>query len=109
LPFLLSSSFLLLGFYLLSFPDQAYPNAVLVHLPIHASWLNQVEIYFSIVQRKVLNPNEFNDLGELEDCLMRFQVLYNSTARPFHWTFTKHDLKRVLKELREQSAAVAVA
>jgi len=88
---------------------QAYPNAVLVHLPIHASWLNQVEIYFSIVQRKVLNPNEFNDLGELEDCLMRFQVLYNSTARPFHWTFTKHDLKRVLKELREQSAAVAVA
>ena len=38
-----------------------YPTIVLVHAPIHASWLNQVEIYFSIVQRKVLTPNDFPD------------------------------------------------
>jgi len=59
-----------------------YPNATPVHLPVHASWLSQVEIYFSIVQRKVLHPNEFSDLNELEDCLMRFQAIYNSTSKP---------------------------
>jgi hypothetical protein len=37
----------------------AFPNAVLVHTPVHASWLNQVEIYFSVVQRKVVSPNDF--------------------------------------------------
>jgi len=88
---------------------KAYSNAMLVHLPIHASWLSQVEIYFSIVQRKVLHPNEFNDLKEVEDCLMRFQALYNSTAKPFQWKFTKDDLNRVLKELPEQYPVVAVA
>jgi len=88
---------------------KAYPNAILVHLPIHASWLSQVEIYFSIVERKVLHPNEFNDLKEVEDCLMQFQTLYNSTAKPFQWKFTKADLDRVLKELPEQRPLVAIA
>jgi transposase len=38
------------------------PRIILVHTPIHASWLNQVEIYFSIIQRKVLAPNDFPSL-----------------------------------------------
>ena len=45
---------------------KAYRKAVLVHTPVHASWLNQVEIYFSIIQRKVLTPNDFASLEEVE-------------------------------------------
>src|ERR1039458_6691856 len=42
--------------------QKAWPNIVPVHLPVHASWLNQIEIYFSVVQRKVLTPNDFCSL-----------------------------------------------
>lgn len=73
-----------------------YPNAVQVFTPVHASWLNQVEIYFSIVQRKVLTPNDFADLAELENCLLRFQAYYENIAKPFEWKFTREDLKHVL-------------
>jgi transposase len=59
-----------------------WPNAILVHTPIHASWLNQIEIYFSIVQRKVLTPNDFSSLSQLEQCLMDFQKRYEQTASP---------------------------
>ena len=45
---------------------KAYRKAVLVHTPVHASWLNQVEIYFSIIQRKVPTPNDFASLEEVE-------------------------------------------
>ncbi len=38
---------------------RAWPNLIPVHTPVHASWLNQVEIYFSVVQRKVLTPNDW--------------------------------------------------
>lgn len=48
---------------------KAFPNAVLIHTPVHASWLNQVEIYFSVVQRKVVSPNDFTDLTEVENRL----------------------------------------
>ena len=51
-----------------------WPTATLVHLPTHASWLNHVEIFFSIVQRKVLTPNDFYDLADVEDRLMAFQT-----------------------------------
>jgi hypothetical protein len=44
---------------------ERWPNARLVQLPAHASWLNQVEIYFSVVQIKVLTPNDFADLAEV--------------------------------------------
>jgi len=76
-----------------------YPNAVLVHLPVHASWLNQIEIYFSIVQRKVLTPNDFESLEEVAERLLAFQSFYNQTAKPFKWKFTRQDLERRLKEL----------
>jgi len=69
-----------------------HPTLILVHLPTHASWLNQVEIYFSIVQRKVLTPNDFPDLAAVATRLLAFATLYNDTAVPFHWRFTRADL-----------------
>jgi len=80
-----------------------WPSIIAVHTPIHASWLNQVEIYFSIVQRKALTPNDFRSLTELENHLLRFEEHYQSTARPFHWKFTRSDLKKLLSRLREGS------
>jgi hypothetical protein len=76
-----------------------YPNLILVHLPTHASWLNQIEIYFSIVQRKALTPNDFPDLAAVERRLLAFETLYNDTAVPFHWRFTRADLDRRLLQL----------
>ena len=69
-----------------------HPNAIMVHTPVHASWLNQIEIYFSIVQRKVVSPNDFTDLDEVISRLARFETRYNQTARPFKWKFTTTDL-----------------
>jgi hypothetical protein len=65
-----------------------WPNLILIHTPVHASWLNQVEIYFSIIQRKVLTPNDFSSLQELEQRLLAFQSHYERSASPFNWTFT---------------------
>ena len=75
-----------------------FPNLVLIHLPVHASWLNQIEIYFSIVQRKVLSPNDFTALDAVIDRLNSFQTRYNQTARPFKW-FTTTDLNNLLTKL----------
>ncbi len=77
----------------------AYDNAHLIHLPVHASWLNQVEIFFSVVQRKVLTPNDFADLKEVEARLLAFQSRYETSAKPFEWKFTRHDLDLLLKRL----------
>ncbi len=55
-----------------------YPQLTLIHAPVHASWLNQVEIYFSIVQRKVLSPNDFPSLDALAERLLDF----NTTGNP---------------------------
>ena len=76
--------------------QQAWPTAELVHLPIHASWLNQAELLFSIVQRKALTPNTFDSLDDLTARLMSFSAHYRQIARPFEWTFTRHDLDRLL-------------
>ena len=76
-----------------------WPRLVLVHTPVHASWLNQIEIYFSIVQRKVLTPNDFASLAEVEDRLLRFQDHYERAAAPFQWTFTRQDLAALLVKL----------
>ncbi len=78
---------------------QAWPKAVLVHLPIHGSWLNQIEIYFSIVQRKVIKPANFTDLADLEQRLLGFEKRYNTTAKPFDWRYTKTDLNAYLERL----------
>ena len=76
-----------------------WPNIILVHTPVHASWLNQVETYFSIVQRKVLTPNDFPDLAAAKDRLLRFQQRYEKSAKPFQWTFTRRDLHDLLAKL----------
>jgi hypothetical protein len=78
---------------------RAYPNAILVHTPVHASWLNQVEIYFSLVQRKVLTPNDFADLAEVEQRLRLYEELTNRSPRPFEWKFDRAKLKAFLKRL----------
>jgi hypothetical protein len=78
---------------------QWYPNAIQVHTPVHASWLNQIEIYFSILQRKVLTPNEFTDLRALERKLVDFQAYYETIAKPFEWKFTRTDLEELLAKL----------
>ena len=67
-------------------------TSILVHLPTHASWLNQIELYFSIVQRKALTPNDCPDLAAVEQRLLDFETLYNDTAVPFRWRFTRADL-----------------
>ena len=84
-----------------------WPNALLVHTPIHASWLNQIEIYFSIVQRKVLTPNDFSSLAQLEQCLLDFQQRYQQTASPFQWAFTRNDLSALLAKLQPAATAAA--
>jgi transposase len=77
----------------------AWPNAHLIHLPAHASWLDQAEIYFSVVQRKALTPNDFTSLGQIRDRLAAFEVRYNAIARPFTWKFTRTDLHDLLNRL----------
>jgi transposase len=88
----------------------AWPNAHLVHLPVHASWLNQIEVVFSVIQRKVISPADFADLGALKDRLERFEDRYNQTARPFDWRFTRRDLDAMLERLdAHQHLQVTVA
>lgn len=76
-----------------------FPNAVMAHTPVHASWLNQVEVYFSIIQRKALSPNDFTDLAVVEKRLVDFEHRYNHTAQPFKWKFTTSDLADLLDRL----------
>jgi hypothetical protein len=82
-----------------------YPRLVPVHGPVHASWLNQIEIYFSIVQRKVLTPNDFPSLAAVEDRLLSFQMHYEQLATPFEWTFTRSDLQALMKRLAADQPA----
>jgi hypothetical protein len=70
---------------------------ILVHTPVHASWLNQVEIYFSIIQRKVLTPNDFATLDAIRLRLALYEQLSNQTPKPFAWKFTRQDLQNWLK------------
>ena len=84
--------------------SEAWPKAVLVHLPIHASWLNPIEIFFSIVQRKAIKPANFTDLEQLERRLLEFQDRYNLTASPINWRFTKTDLHAYLERLGTHEA-----
>jgi hypothetical protein len=81
--------------------EGAWPNLRLVHLPTHASWLKQIEIYFSVDQRKVLAPNDFADLEVLGERLIAFQERYERVAEPFAWKFTRRDLDRLLSPLAE--------
>ena len=80
-----------------------------VHGPVHASWLNQIEIYFSIVQRKALTPNDFSCIEEVEDRLLRFQEYYERMATPFDWRFTRADLARLTRKFAVEPASLPLA
>jgi hypothetical protein len=80
---------------------RAHPNAIMIHTPVHASWLNQVEIFFSIIQKKVVSPNDFPSLEKLSETLFAFVDRYNQTARPFNWKYTADDLKDLLRRISE--------
>ena len=54
----------------------------LIHCSVHSSWLNQVEIYHSVIQRKILTPNDFVDLGEVERRVLAFERLYELSPSP---------------------------
>ena len=84
--------------------QERWPNIVPVHTPVHASWLNQIEIYFSIVQRKVLTPNDFDSMSEVADRLQGFEKHYEAIAEPFEWKFTRRDLRKLLARLKERDA-----
>ncbi len=87
----------------------AWPNLQLVHLPVHASWLNQIEIYFSIVQRKVLTPNDFESIFELEDRLLAFQQRYQHLAAAFKWKFSRDDLRKLMRRLEDDPVTMKTA
>ena len=87
----------------------AWPNAVLVHLPVHASWLNQVEVVFSVIQRKVIKPSDIGDADALAARLLAFQARYNTTARPFDWKFTRAGLNDLCRRIDARRGGGAIS
>ena len=85
----------------------AHPNAIMVHTPVHASWLNQIEIFLSIIQKKVVSPNDFASLEQLSRTLLAFVDRYNQTAKPFNWKYTAADLTALLRRISEHEQAAA--
>jgi transposase len=96
---------------------KAHPNAIMVRTPVHASWLNQIEIFFSVIQKKAVSPNDFPSLEKLSETLLAFIDRYNQTAKPFNWKYTAGDLKDLLRRISEhekqdtlnQTGLIAVA
>jgi transposase len=86
-----------------------HPRIVIVHTPTHASWVNQIEIYFSIIQRKVLTPNDCTSLDELAKRIHAFGRRYSALGKPFAWCFTRQDLERRLREPLLQPEPVTLA
>jgi hypothetical protein len=89
--------------------QDTWTNAHIIHLPIHASWLNQIELYFSIVQRKALTPNDLGSLDELRARLLTFGDHYRQIARPFDRTFTRDDLDRLLDKIADREPPLRLA
>jgi transposase len=70
-----------------------WPFVVTVYwLPTYASWLDQVEIWFSILQRKLLTPNHFMSKTDLQQRILAFIAHYNKTAKAIAWSFTEQKL-----------------
>lgn len=86
-----------------------YPTLVAVHGPIHASWLNQIEIYFSILERKALTPNDFPSLAAVEERLIGFERYYEKIGKPFEWKFTRKDLADLLDKIHARQQAFKIA
>jgi DDE superfamily endonuclease len=88
---------------------QVDSRIILVHTPVHASWLNQVEIYFSIIQRKVLTPNDFADLAAIRLRLALYEELSNQHPTPFQWKFDRTKLTALLAKIEARQRALADA
>ena len=73
-----------------------YPQVTTVHLPVHSSWLNQKELYLSVLTRKALTPADFVDGAQLSRRIAAFQGYYNQWAEPFRWRYTREHLERYL-------------
>ena len=86
-----------------------HPQVTVVHLPTHSSWLNQVEIYFSILQRKALTPRDFPSKTALEQRLLWYQWYYNQYAEPFHGKYSVADLEKYLEKLARYEPLYAAA
>jgi transposase len=87
--------------------ESRFPNLTLVHLPKHASWLNQLEIYFSILQRKALTPADFSSQDEVAARILGFQDHSQQIATPFEWKFTRAYLDRLMARWYTSSLAEA--
>ena len=85
-----------------------YRKAILVHTPVHASWLNQVEVYFSIIQRKVLTPNDFASLDEVQERLRLYEELTNRQPQPFDWKFDKAALAKLMERIEARTDAASM-
>jgi hypothetical protein len=83
------------------------PRIITVHLPTHSSWLNQVEIYFSILVRKALTPRDFPSVTALRTQIQRFEGYYNLGAEPFRWRFSRTDLEHYVERLGRHEALYA--
>ena len=86
---------------------ERYPNLILVHTPTHSSWLNQIEIWFSIVQRKALSPAVADSLEELERRILAFEAEYRRQPRAIRWTFTRQEFDQRLRQLEEHALQLA--
>ncbi len=71
----------------------AHPRFAVHHTPKHASWLNQLEIFFSILTRRLLRRGEFTSRQDLIDQIREFALAYDDEARPFRWTYDGTPLK----------------
>jgi hypothetical protein len=89
--------------------EGAWQNLRLIHLPYHASWLNQIEIYFSILQRKALTPKDFPSLAALAERITRFQAHWQRVAEPFGWNFTRRDLDALMARLAGREPQLRLA
>ena len=78
-------------------------------LDIHASWLNQIELYFSILQRKALTPNDLATLDAVAERVLGFGRQYRQIARPFEWTFTRQKLNDLIDRIDRHESQLAVA
>jgi DDE superfamily endonuclease len=89
--------------------EKAFANAIVVDTPVHASWLNQVEVYFSLLQRKVLTPNDSTNLQELELRIRLYEELTNKHPKPFDWKFTRYHRFDLLQRIARREATARVA
>jgi len=89
--------------------EAQWPTLRLVQLPFYASWLNQIEIVFSVIQRKVLTPNDFTSLQQVVDRLDAFEHHYNQIAEPFDWAFTRSDLERLIARVAAHEPRLRLA